>query len=114
MKSEYNDWKATYVTSNGAKGFRRVQRDPGTNYDTVSEGIGYGMWIAVYMDDQSLVEDLYRYAKALFDARGLMHWQIDANGNVIGQNAATDADQDMAVALIFAHRKWGSAGAVNF
>lgn len=32
-----------------------------------------------------------------------MHWNIDASGRVIGENAATDADQDIAVSLIFAH-----------
>jgi hypothetical protein len=62
IKTEYDSWKSTYVTTNGAKGFRRVQRDAGTNFDTVSEGIGYGMWIAVYMDDKALIDDLYRYA----------------------------------------------------
>ena len=53
--SRVEDWKATYITSNGARGFRRVQRDAGTNFDTVSEGLGYGMILAVYFDDQSLL-----------------------------------------------------------
>jgi endo-1,4-beta-D-glucanase Y len=36
-----------------------------------------------------------------------MNWQIAADGSVIGFNAATDADEDMAIALIVADKKWG-------
>lgn len=43
-----------------------------------------------------------------------MHWRISKNGEIWGHNAASDADQDIAVALIFAHLKWGSAGAINY
>ena len=36
LASEWQSWKDTYVTSSGAGGFKRVQRDPATNFDTVS------------------------------------------------------------------------------
>ena len=103
---EYNNWKSRYVTANGASGFLRVQR-PSQSNDTVSEGIGYGMLFAVYFEDRTTFDGLWNYAKLYFDARGLMHWHIDANGNVVEQNAAIDADEDMAIALVFADVKWG-------
>ena len=41
------------------------------------------------------------------DGKGLMHWHIDGNGGTVGQGAATDADEDMAFALIMADKQWG-------
>jgi len=49
------------------------------------------MWIAVYMDDRDLVDDLYNYAKKYFDANGVMHWRISKDGTIWGYNGATDA-----------------------
>ncbi len=102
----YQAWKAQYVTSQGAGGFLRVQR-PENGNDTVSEGIGYGMIMAAYMGDQTTFNGLWNYAKSHFDANGLMNWRIDANNNTVGFNAATDGDEDMAIALIVADKKWG-------
>src|SRR5665213_3487477 len=59
ITSVYNAWKSAQVTSSGAGGFRRVQRNGDVTLQalsTVSEGIGYGMVIAVYMNDQALFD----------------------------------------------------------
>lgn len=117
LKTEWEQWKSEFITSNGAKGYKRVQRDASTNYDTVSEGLGYGMILAVYFGEQQLFDDLYRYVKAFFNSNGLMSWHIDASGNIVGTDgvgAATDADEDIAVSLVFAHKKWGSTGSINY
>ena len=50
----------------------------------MSEGIGYGMLIAVYMADKTLFDELWGYAKANFDGHSLMNWNIDATGAVDG------------------------------
>jgi len=53
----YNKWYSSCITSSGAGGFLRIQRpdDSGLNLNsTVSEGIGYAMVIAVYMNDENL------------------------------------------------------------
>jgi endo-1,4-beta-D-glucanase Y len=70
------------------------------------------MILAVYMNDQPLFDDLWRYEQQFLDADQLMNWDIDENGNVTGQNAATDADEDMAWALLMADRQWGGGGAL--
>jgi len=118
LKAEWEDWKSKRITSNGAGGYKRVQRDASTNYDTVSEGMGYGLLLAVCFNEQALFDDLYRYVKSHFNGNGLMHWHIDANNNVTshdgGDGAATDADEDIALALIFADKLWGSSGAINY
>ena len=115
----YNQWKADTVTKDGAPAGRRVKRpnEPGLDKDsTVSEGIGYGMLIAVYMNDQSLFDDLWMYEQKFVDGKtGLMNWYIKADGSgpeANGNGPATDADEDMAFALIMADKQWGGKGAL--
>ncbi|HEY2408788.1 MAG TPA: glycosyl hydrolase family 8 [Polyangiaceae bacterium] len=75
--------------------------------DTVSEGIAYGMLIGVFMGDKSMFDTLWAFAQSKFNGNGLMTWQLDANGNPKGGGAATDADEDMAFALLMADKQWG-------
>jgi endoglucanase len=115
VQAAYTQWKTDTVTSDGAKGFQRVKRpkEPGLEANsTVSEGIAYGMLIAVYMDDQTLFDNLWQYEQQFLDATGLMNWYIKADGSGLGSNpsgsgAATDADEDMAFALVMADKQWG-------
>ena len=81
---------------------------------TVSEGIGYGMLIAVYMNDQALFDDLWKYEQLWpNDMSGLMDWYINAAGTMrLGTGPATDADEDMAFALVMADRQWGGKGSL--
>ncbi len=115
VQAAYEQWKRDTVTSDGAKGFRRVMRpnEPGTleAKSTVSEGIAYGMLIGVFMNDQALFDDLWQYEQQFLDGNtGLMHWYIKADGSgPAGTGAATDADEDMAYALVMADQQWGTS-----
>jgi endo-1,4-beta-D-glucanase Y len=116
----YNQWKADTVTATGAGGHLRVRRpnEPGLEHDaTVSEGIGYGMLIAVYMgdaDSQHLFDELWKYEQLHRDELGLMDWYISADGSQkLGIGGAGDADEDMAFALIMADRQWGGQGTLD-
>ena len=107
IANSYSSWKTALVTSSGAPaGTLRVRR-PSNNDDTVSEGIGYGMLLAVYLDDRATFDKLWAYARAYHNTRGLMAWHISSTGQVLDSGAATDADEDMAFALIAAEKKWG-------
>ena len=75
----YNSWKSTFVTATGAGAGLRVQ-SPQHSGGTVSEGIGYGMIAAVYTSDRPTFDGLWTYAKAHFDAKGLMNWKITSGG----------------------------------
>jgi endo-1,4-beta-D-glucanase Y len=80
----------------------------------VSEGIAYGMLIAVMLDEQSLFDHFFSYALLFFNQNGLMDWYIAPNGaSALGRGAATDADEDMAWALVMADRQWGGCGALQ-
>jgi len=126
VQAAYDQWKADLITSSGAGGFRRVQRlasDPGLQVgSTVSEGIGYGMLIAVYMNDQSLFDDLWKYEQLHLGKcpsntcppMELMDWYISGDGSTaLGTGGATDADEDMAFALVMADRQWGGKGSLS-
>ena len=107
----YDHWKTTLVTRVGANGFRRVVRPDtpdGLANSTVSEGISYGMILAVYFDDQPLFDDLFQYSQHWADDTGLMAWYVDPTGSeaCMGADdwsAATDSD-------IPRPRKLGSGG----
>jgi hypothetical protein len=118
----YLNWYAHAVTSGGTlrngggsacAGCLRVFRVENGN-DTVSEGIGYGMLIAVMMGDQTLFNGLYTYAKQWIPDTGndyVMDWQLSSTGTfengASSQNGATDADEDIAMALLMANKQWG-------
>ena len=118
VRAAYQWWKTDMVTADGAGGHLRVKRTPtDTGLDmgsTVSEGIGYGMLIAVYMDDQMLFDELWKYEQQWLSMYGLMDWYINADGSMrLGTGAASDADEDMAFALVMADRQWGGQGSLD-
>jgi endo-1,4-beta-D-glucanase Y len=94
----YDNWKKRFVVA--ASGGFRVQRPENSN-DSVSEGIAYGMLIAVYMDDKALFDGLYTYWKANTTGGPLMTWKVPG-----GTGTATDADEDAAFALLMASKQW--------
>jgi len=101
------NWKKTFVIAAGST--LRVKRPTNSN-DTVSEGIGYGMMAAAYMADRPTFDGLWAYASARLDENGVMNWHYDANGGVLdGGGGATDADEDMAFALVMADAQWPGA-----
>lgn len=114
-QAAYAKWKTDLVTADGAGGFLRVKRPNSGNQPNTSnsEGIAYGMEIAVYMDDQATFDRLWQYEQLHRGDNGLMDWEIDPNGGVSGSGAATDGDEDMAFALVMADEKWGGQGSLS-
>lgn len=114
-RAAYETFKSVTVTSDGANGFLRVYKpDSGSVVgSTVSEGMGYGLLLAVYHDDQVVFDQLWRYTAQYLNANGLMDWEVHPDGHVIGTGAASDGDEDIAFALVMADRKWGGRGALD-
>jgi endo-1,4-beta-D-glucanase Y len=106
LERAYVAWRRLYVTGVGARGALRVRR-PEDQDDTVSEAIAYGMLIAAYHGDREIFDGLWAYARAHSNGNGLMHWKVNSEGRVVGSGAASDADEDMAIALIVADKLWG-------
>jgi endo-1,4-beta-D-glucanase Y len=115
LQAAYARWKTDLVTSDGAGGFQRVKRPNSGNpfNSSNSEGIGYGMIAAVYLDDQNLFDNLWKYEQLWIQTDGLMNWEINPQGTAAsGTGAATDGDEDMAFALVMADKKWGGRGSL--
>lgn len=107
LYEEYNYIKNKFFTKSGARGFLRVQRDNFTDYDTVSEGIAYGILLSAIFNDNESFDMLYSYAKLYISPKtGCMDWKIDKNGIVLGSGSATDADEDICMALVIASNKF--------
>src|SRR5690606_12337489 len=81
------------------------------NNDVRSEGLSYGMTIAVQRDKQQEFNRLWKFAKQRMalsgpDA-GMFHWRTNTAGQVTGQGSAPDGEEYFALALIFASKRWG-------
>ncbi|MFN8416895.1 MAG: glycosyl hydrolase family 8 [Cytophagaceae bacterium] len=103
VAAKYNAWKSAYVENCGSN-MARVKFDDQSQ--TVSEGIGYGMLLAAYAADQDLFNRLWAYYKNFRNGNGVMHWKISGCNSVVGQNGATDAELDAAMALVVASKQW--------
>jgi len=115
VQTAYVDWLIIYVTTKGCpKDTYRVHRSRAYNFDTVSEGIAFGMLITSLMDNQEYFDGFWRYYKHYLNKAGLMSWQIDKKGKVIGYDSATEADENAAMALLYADKQWTSIGEVDY
>ncbi|MBO4713439.1 MAG: hypothetical protein J5615_06075 [Fibrobacter sp.] len=74
--------------------------------DAVSEGVGYGMLVALYANDQATFNKMWEKASETMWNGDFHDWHMDPSGNIPmeGHGAATDAEEDIALALIFADK----------
>lgn len=105
------------VTADGARGFLRLRRPDtpdGVPNSTVSEGIAYGMIVAVMLDEQELFDKIYGYALEFANPNGFMSWYVAPDGSrALGSGGASDSDEDIAWALVMASRQWGGKGSLD-
>lgn len=73
--------------------------------DAVSEGIGYGMIVALYLDDQLYFDKIWTAGETFMWNGKWYDWRVDEFGNRIAYGAATDAEEDIAFSLLMASRK---------
>ena len=92
--------------------YAAIEKDKGSN-NFVSEGTGYGMLMMVYFSDnttsyQSQFDKMWAFYKAGSNEHGLMNWSFgNLNPTNNHANAATDAEMDVAAALIMAAYQFG-------
>jgi oligosaccharide reducing-end xylanase len=82
--------------------------------DVRSEGMSYGMMIAVQMDKKEAFDALwnwtytYMYQKdPTHPTYGYTSWQMNYDGTPISEGAAPDGEEYFAMALLFASNRWG-------
>jgi len=89
--------------------------DTGNN-DIRSEGMSYGMMIAVQMNDQPTFDKLWRFAKnRMRQGDGHFAWHVNtSNYQPIDTGGAPDGEEYMAMALFFAAHRWGNNTNLNY
>jgi oligosaccharide reducing-end xylanase len=85
------------------------------NRDVRSEGMSYGMMIAVQLDRKSEFDGLWNWAKSYMyhassnhPAYGYFSWSLTTNGVPNDEMPAPDGEQYFATALYFASGRWGN------
>ncbi|MBO7105195.1 MAG: glycoside hydrolase [Fibrobacter sp.] len=92
--------------------YAAIEKDHGSN-TYVSEGTGYGMLMMVYFSDnttsyQSQFDKMWAFYKDGSNEHGLMNWSFGSlTPSNNKANAATDAEMDVAAALIMASYQFG-------
>ena len=90
------------------------------NNDVRSEGMSYGMMIAVHLDKQAEFDRLWRWANKHLrhttgPRAGYFAWQCKFDGTIIDPGSASDGEIWFATALFFASHRWGDGeGILNY
>jgi oligosaccharide reducing-end xylanase len=82
------------------------------NNDVRSEGMSYGMMIAVQLDKKEEFDRLWKWAKThMYQTegpyRGYFAWHCDTTGKQLAANPASDGEEWFVTALFFASARWG-------
>ena len=90
--------------------------------DIRSEGMSYGMIIAVMMDDQDAFDKLWKFSKTKMqhkegDQKGYFAWHLSnvEPYEILDANPAPDGEEWFVQSLFLAHHRWGSGqGIFNY
>jgi len=102
----WNFYKSHFIISYGQV------VDPSSG-NTTSEGQSYALLRAVWKNDRSTFDGVWAWTKDHLQHRRddklfSWLWKKDGEEYVLGDpSSAADADQDIALALLFAYRQWG-------
>jgi oligosaccharide reducing-end xylanase len=93
--------------------------DIGSN-DVRSEGMSYGMMLAVQLDKKTEFDCLWRWADRHMrhhdgPRRGYFAWHCKFDGTQLDQGSASDGEEWIVMALLFASHRWGDGqGILNY
>lgn len=82
------------------------------NVDARTEGMSYGMMMAVQMDRKDIFDRLWRFSVRHMLLRGGPHqgyfaWSVKPDGTHNAEGPAPDGEEYYAMALLFASARWG-------
>lgn len=107
IKKSYENYKKNFMTKDG-----RIM-DPEKNNITTSEGQSYMMLKSLIVGDRKTFDLVYKWSKNNLQRKdNLFSWLWGENKNkeykTLDYNSASDADIDIAFALLAAYEKWGN------
>ena len=89
------------------------------NHDVRTEGMSYGLMIAVQMDRQEIFDRLWRWSKTYMQhqdgpLKGYFAWSLNTDGTRKAEGPASDGELYFVTSLIFASNRWGNDGDINY
>lgn len=108
LKQSWEAYKGFFIQDDG-----RVIDYYGNNI-TTSEGQSYAMLRAVWLNDQPTFDKVLKWTNSNIKVRGdnLFGWKWGKNDSnqwtILEKSSASDADQDIALALILANERWNN------
>ena len=90
------------------------------NRDVRTEGMSYGMMIAVQLNKKNEFDQLWKWAKTYLQHKSeprenYFAWHAKTNGEIIDSNSASDGEEWYVMALFFASARWGDGeGIYNY
>lgn len=104
LQISWDNYKERYIHASGYV----LDRTRGGG-EVTSEGQSYALLRAAWLDDRTTFARVFAWTeRTLARADGLYSWRWSPrNGSVLDANTATDADQDVALALIVAGTRFG-------
>jgi oligosaccharide reducing-end xylanase len=101
-----------YEAGQNERGPLAYIRDVG-NDDVRSEGMSYGMMVALQMNEKRDFDALWNWAKTFMQvspsghpSRGYFAWKMRADGSAADELPAPDGEEYFATALLFASHRW--------
>ena len=89
------------------------------NHDARTEGMSYGMMIAVQFGEKDIFDRLWRWSKKYMQHQsgpreGYFAWSCKTDGTRNAEGAASDGELYFITALIFASNRWGNDTGINY
>lgn len=86
------------------------------NLDARSEGMSYGMMMAVQLDQKEVFDRLWQWTKRYMymetgENSGYFAWSCKPDGSRLSNGPAPDGEEFFAMALFFASHRWGDGDA---
>lgn len=89
------------------------------NHDVRTEGMSYGLMIAVQFDRKDIFDRLWRWGKKYMQhqegpLKGYFAWSCKTDGTRNAQGPASDGELYYVTSLIFASNRWGDKTGINY
>jgi endo-1,4-beta-D-glucanase Y len=89
------------------------------NHDVRTEGMSYGLMIAVQFDRKDIFDRLWRWSKKYMQhqeglLKGYFAWSCQTDGTRNAQGSASDGELYYVTSLIFASNRWGNSTGINY
>lgn len=89
------------------------------NNDVRTEGMSYGMMIAVQFDRKDIFDRLWRWTKKYMQMqdgamKGYFRWSCKRDGMPNAHGPASDGELYYITSLIFASNRWGNSGEIDY